>query len=123
MRTKLISIVIFIAFHSCITEYCPDNNRLESDFRERIKRIESLGANQVVGGRFFLDVQSLYSLTQIPSSISYGDVSVYATEEDIQTDVSKWEDWFKSNGCGLRYDTLMKIDEKILVHEDWLRVD
>lgn len=99
---------------------CPDGRIIENQFNERLSNLNSIRPNEVLGSQELLNIFTLSNLTMIESHVSFGDVSVYSSENDRDEDVNNWTNWFEENKCSISSDTLEKIDSVILSKETWL---
>lgn len=72
-------------------------------------------SSQLVRSIFFLE-----EVTSIKSSIEWGDVSYYPSEESVESDLSKWDNWFLVNNCLLRSDSLIFLDSLIIEETNWM---
>lgn len=52
-------------------------------------------------------------LSNIESSIIFGDVSYYEKTSDSKKDIRKWKEWYNHNGCDIKAETVDSI--KMLV--------
>ncbi len=77
---------------------------------------DNLGSENVVGGRSMIAVFVLQNITDIQSSVRFGDTSVYPNRDAFHLDKSKWKKWLDENGCELDTDhvesTLQEIKKK-----------
>lgn len=80
-----------------------------------------LDKNMIVGGQALLSVFFFERLTGIPSSVKYGDTSVYRSKSDFKSDRKAWIHWLNEEGCTLTLSQLREVRETVEGENPYLR--
>lgn len=121
MYIRALYFVLAVRLFGCqSSDSCPQDAVVNEQFNDRIERISSIVPNQVIGSRQLLDIFTLTNITKVKSQVSFGDVSVYASKEDLLQDIAKWRTWVQNNKCEIDGNAFDQIDSIILANESWL---
>jgi hypothetical protein len=116
MKIKYYLVIALLSFH------CNLNNNLSLNCDENFKKNESHlfieNCFQIIENRLShtltVSGDEIYfsfieKLTNIESSVSFGDVSYYQKKSDYREDIKNWKSWYRNNGCGLKTDVVDSI--------------
>lgn len=59
-------------------------------------------------------------VTNIKSSIRYGDVSVYGSYADFKSDRRKWSKWYEEHKCNLELAEMEETLSQIRLNNNWI---
>lgn len=119
---KMLFLLVILCQSCTGSENCSDEGAVLF-FNEHLRNIENQQPGQAIDGRTYISIFFLESVTDLNSSVSYGDISYYEKQDSIDRDLSRWYNWLQENKFGLNLDSLKKAEKEVRERNSWIELD
>lgn len=119
IRLHILFTLLMLTASSC-QKSCLDPSA-ETLLETELEVIENrLMQSNIVGGQAMLSIFFFEQITGIPSSVQYGDTSVYNNKSDFQSDKKSWMSWLREHGCSFTTSQLRQKKQDIQKRHPYL---
>ncbi|MEL7120507.1 MAG: hypothetical protein AAFO07_13735 [Bacteroidota bacterium] len=113
---------LFNCNNSKLDKNC-DTPVLDSLINRQISFLETIGPQEALDGKALLALFFFEESSGMNSSAQYGDISYYEKKDEIIFDINKWKEWYNSNRCSLKLDSLKLIEVNLRNSNTWILLD